>query len=408
MASSRLINRVKRRREAAGLSQSALATRAGISRQALIAIEAGRQVPSTTLSLQLANVLGCRVEHLFQIEPTDGFTVTVAPCADYEVTEASSTRCTRVTLGKVAGRMIAHRIAHDAYASADGIVIDEPQGQNHSSLQRDNGYARARNAAAGIHEPPPALCGTPALVRPFVGEADIERNVFVAGCAPLLGPLAQRTAMRYRDIRVTWIPANSRRALDLLDAGMVHVAGLHLSDERAGKTNVLAIRERFPTSRVLVVNLTRWRQGFLVPKGNPLAIQDAGDLLRPGIRFAHRERGSGATKLLHQLLVSAGAEPDIAAPRPWALGHSDIAQLVRCGAADVGVAIESVAIAAGLDFIPLAAEQFDLVLPAQSTSDAPVARLIDTLDDAAFRSEVEQLPGYDPSMTGHTITLGGA
>ncbi|MCA9712564.1 MAG: helix-turn-helix domain-containing protein, partial [Myxococcales bacterium] len=46
------------RRVARGLSQSALADRVGVSRQALVAIEAGRQVPSTALALHLARALG--------------------------------------------------------------------------------------------------------------------------------------------------------------------------------------------------------------------------------------------------------------------------------------------------------------------------------------------------------------
>jgi putative transcriptional regulator len=48
-----------------GLSQQALAERVGVSRQAVLSIEAGRQVPSTALALQLAHTVGRSVEDLF-------------------------------------------------------------------------------------------------------------------------------------------------------------------------------------------------------------------------------------------------------------------------------------------------------------------------------------------------------
>src|SRR5207245_5284534 len=54
-------------RLAAGLSQEALAARAGVSRQAYLAIESGRAVPSTEVSLRLAPALGRSVEDLFRL-----------------------------------------------------------------------------------------------------------------------------------------------------------------------------------------------------------------------------------------------------------------------------------------------------------------------------------------------------
>ena len=82
--------------------------------------------------------------------------------------------------------------------------------------------------------------------------------------------------------------------------------------------------------------------------------------------------------------------------------------MVRSGAADAGIAIESAALAEGLDFIPLVSERFDLVVPADIAAKEPVSRLIETLDDPAFRAEVEHLPGYDSSMSGHTTTVEAA
>ena len=62
-----LDNDVRRKRQAAAASQQALATRCGLTRQAINAIEAGHYAPSTSVALRLARVLGCTVEALFRL-----------------------------------------------------------------------------------------------------------------------------------------------------------------------------------------------------------------------------------------------------------------------------------------------------------------------------------------------------
>ncbi|MGO8749094.1 MAG: helix-turn-helix transcriptional regulator [Thermoguttaceae bacterium] len=65
-AEQELTNRVRTCRTARGWSQDELATRAGISRARVSAIETGRSVPSTVAALALAAALDCHVEDLFQ------------------------------------------------------------------------------------------------------------------------------------------------------------------------------------------------------------------------------------------------------------------------------------------------------------------------------------------------------
>lgn len=52
---------------AAGLTQSELAAMVGVSRKTINTVENGVFVPSTILSLKLAEALGTRVETLFQL-----------------------------------------------------------------------------------------------------------------------------------------------------------------------------------------------------------------------------------------------------------------------------------------------------------------------------------------------------
>ena len=53
------------------LSQKQLADLAGITRQAICAVEANQYSPSTSVALKLARVLHCRVEELFCLKGGD-------------------------------------------------------------------------------------------------------------------------------------------------------------------------------------------------------------------------------------------------------------------------------------------------------------------------------------------------
>lgn len=59
-------NSLPLRRSELAWSQEELATRVGVSRQTIIAIEKGRYDPRLTLAFRLAEVFGCRVDDLFE------------------------------------------------------------------------------------------------------------------------------------------------------------------------------------------------------------------------------------------------------------------------------------------------------------------------------------------------------
>src|SRR5437773_4078234 len=61
-------NTLREKRQALGLSQKQLAELAGITRQAVSAVEASQYSPATSVALQLARALKCRVEDLFSIK----------------------------------------------------------------------------------------------------------------------------------------------------------------------------------------------------------------------------------------------------------------------------------------------------------------------------------------------------
>lgn len=65
----RVTNRIRRLRFDNGeMTQQALAEKVGVTRQTIIALEAGKYVPSLLLAFQLASAFGVRVEDVFQFE----------------------------------------------------------------------------------------------------------------------------------------------------------------------------------------------------------------------------------------------------------------------------------------------------------------------------------------------------
>jgi putative transcriptional regulator len=67
MARTDLNNRVRRLRFDHGeMTQQELAARVGVTRQTIIAIEAGKYAPSLPLAFRLARTFGVRIEDVFQ------------------------------------------------------------------------------------------------------------------------------------------------------------------------------------------------------------------------------------------------------------------------------------------------------------------------------------------------------
>ncbi len=64
-------NNVRVERAIARLTQQELADRVGVSRQTINAMEAGKYIPSTVLSLKVAEVFGKTVNDIFSLEEQD-------------------------------------------------------------------------------------------------------------------------------------------------------------------------------------------------------------------------------------------------------------------------------------------------------------------------------------------------
>jgi putative transcriptional regulator len=64
-------NFIKVERARQNMTQAELAEKVKVARQTIIAIEAGRFVPSAMLAFKIARVLKCKADEIFEIEDKD-------------------------------------------------------------------------------------------------------------------------------------------------------------------------------------------------------------------------------------------------------------------------------------------------------------------------------------------------
>lgn len=343
---SDLKNRVSQCRRARGWSQQELAARSGVARATISAIEIQRLVPSTTAALALARALGCRVEDLFQIDapaedgPQWAWPPPAGPCRYWQA--------------EVRGRTLLYPYEFTPLGAVehDGVATDgEPE-------------PRARSC-------PPTLV--------------------MACCDPAVGLLAAELAST-AGVRLLALLRSSRQAIELLKRGLVHVAGCHLG-RAEGDGNAPILKAELGGGHCLV-RVVDWEEGVATnsERSSVGALVDA----RP--RWVGREPGSGARQCLDELL---GASAKI---RRLARDHRSVAEAVRSGWADAGVCLRIAAEEAGLRFLPVRTEAYDLCFPHAVRDDMRVRALVRVLQSGPLRQVLGDVPGYRSTRTGATIS----
>jgi putative molybdopterin biosynthesis protein len=105
-------------------------------------------------------------------------------------------------------------------------------------------------------------------------------------------------------------------------------------------------------------------------------------------------------------LTRLGINPDsIRGYEQEEYSHLSVAAAIASGRGDCGLGIAAAARALDLDFIPLAQERYDLIIPRVHYEDEILAPLLDLLTDRTFQAEVSKYPGYDTSRMGEVILM---
>lgn len=363
---------LRRAREARGLTQLELARRAGISRQALGALEADVYQPGVAVAIAIARALGDTVEGLFGAErANESRRIRVSWTGD---DRPAIPDLRRVVLARVGGRVV-------AVAQPAARLMLSPTG---GTLEG----GRPREVE----------------VETFRTPEEIDFTLLIAGCDPSVAMLSDWLARTHSAVSAAAIPCSSAAAIDALLDGRAHAAGVHLRDPASGEYNVAYIERALGRRRSVVINFARWELGFATRFANPRKISGFADLARKGLRIVNREQGSGARLALDEGLREIGlkAGPILGYERELR-GHLEVAEAVAAGWADAAVTIRVAANAYGLGFVPLREERYDVVVLERDLDTKPVKVMLDAFSSNRFARELKQFCTYDTDQMGRTI-----
>jgi molybdate-binding protein/DNA-binding XRE family transcriptional regulator len=359
--------RLRLARQARGFSQQQLAGMAGVSRQAVSAIEAGHSDPSLRVALTLARVLGMTVEEVFGPGDTPA-EIEAEPVARL------GRPGTRAVLAPVGDRFVALPLAGDTVTRMGFL-------------------------------PAGGLAGTgPGRVQPI---APPLSTLVVAGCDPALPLLEAPLALLDPPVGFAWWPCGSEQALRLAAAGLVHVAGAHLPGRPDDDYEAEQARRRLGGQGAEVIGFSAWREGLVLAPWLAGEVTGVTDLARLGLRLVNREVGAEARQVLDRELAAHSVKPDaLSGYDTRATGHLQVASAIAAGLADAGISAEPAALAYGLPFVPLADERFDLVIPRPAAESREVQSMVRVLSSPWLHTQLDSLPGYDASRCGeHIATL---
>lgn len=340
-----LTNTLRAARQARGWSQALVADRTGLSRAAVSAIEVGRAAPSAAAALALARLFETTVEALFRLGDDRGGMEGAWAWAPEGETRAKWN-------AEVAGR----RFDFPVESTGAGLLApDEPLG---------------------------------------VGTSSPERTIVLAGCDPAVGILAGYLAAEgYRLLPFT---RSSGQALNLLAAGRVHAAGIHLDDNR--KSARAALGDGYQ-----LLHLARWDQGLGLARG--LDVSTVESALAADLRWVGREAGSGARHCLDRILEGH------AKPRGYehiARDHGSVAQTIATGWAQAGVCVRLTAEQAHLHFLSIQQEAYEFAVSRDFLEEPRGQALLRCLRSKAFRAQLASAAGYDTQATGELILINDA
>lgn len=322
-------------RERADLTQAELAELAGVSRQLIGAVEAGRHAPAVDAAIRIAQALGAGVEELFAPP--------AAPERPVSVLGDPLRAGDAVVMGRVGDRLVAAPLRSLASGDMSWATPD------------------------GVNEEPG--------LRRFPGVP--SSGLVVVGCDPILGiceTLLNRGAAR----RLVAVAGSSGAALASLARGTAHAALVHGPEGRLPA----------PPAGTHRVRVASWRVGVAgAPAGDPSL--DA-VLERDGL-VQREESAASQQALMRHLRASGRPMPRVLAQ---ASGHLDAARraaIAGCAA----VTFEPAALEHGLRFVPLETHVVELWIDGRWASTPAADALGGLLTSDAFRARARLIGGYD-------------
>ncbi|WP_445490756.1 substrate-binding domain-containing protein [Niallia sp. 03133] len=239
----------------------------------------------------------------------------------------------------------------------------------------------------------------PAFYDPFAN----YRSIIISGQDSSLDILAKHFEAKGKAYRPLRSYIGSLNGLLAMYKGLADIVSTHLFDGDTNTYNIPYIKKLLVSHSFIVIRYINRQAGFYIESGNPKNIKGWNDLKRHDIKILNREIGSGARILLdEQLRLHQIKKKDVIGYNQECMSHYSVAAGISQGKADIGIGIEKTSYTAGVDFIPLITENYDLVILKSEKNKELIQMIKEIIESEELKSELKAV-GYDVEETGKIV-----
>ena len=241
------------------------------------------------------------------------------------------------------------------------------------------------------------------LLRP---KSEIDATLVSIGSHDnILDLLANQLYKNSPRIRLSSAHVGSMGGIMAIRRGEAHIAGTHLLDEDTGEYNISFIKRFLKDIPLQLINLCYREQGLIIQRDNPRDISSFNDIADKNLSFINRQKGAGTRLLTDKILSDAKIKPSrISGYDHEEYTHMSVAAAVASGSVDAGMGIRAAAVALDLEFIPIAEERYDLIVPGHLLSDQRVVSALEIIrENREFYAKIIALGGYNLRDSGSVV-----
>lgn len=272
-----------------------------------------------------------------------------------------------------------------------------------SSIAYADGIVRIPEEIEGIEEDEEVDCEI--LVNP----ERLKRRVNIIGSHDLLlSILGEMLKEKEPNVELLSIACGSLSGIMAFRRGISDLVTTHILDAETRVYNIPILKKLLGDKNWTLINLAKRSLGIAVHKGNPKNIRSVEDIASKKAKFINRQAGSGTRILFDIYLSEKGISKDlIDGYEREESSHMKVGVMIKRGMADCGITTFTVAKIFDLDFIPLADEDFDLLVSHEVLNDESFQRLYDIICSKDFKEKLSSLGGYNVSETGKVKYVNG-
>ncbi|MFN2137605.1 MAG: substrate-binding domain-containing protein [Candidatus Promineifilaceae bacterium] len=191
-----------------------------------------------------------------------------------------------------------------------------------------------------------------------------------------------------------------------LARGEADIAGTHLWDEQTQSYNIPYVRRVLPGQHVALVTLAGRSFGLMTNPKQRHSLHSLDELSDGNVRWVNRQSGSGTRVWLDGQLRHRGIDVNtIPGYDDTRATHVEVAQAIRNGTAEAGLGIQAAARAFDLNFVPLAEETYQLVVPERIFGSPAFQALLAIVRSKSVVAALENMGGYQTATTGEVTWI---